>query len=628
MNHLSLFDELYENFDVSSFRAVAEKLHRLEGDESYSNYEKSTKFCEKQLEKAGVSDVRRYALKADGRTAYLDCIMPQAWETTGRSTLTILDDALPEEERILADSAVQPLAASIWSAPTPKEGVTAEVVDADTLDPAHLDVAGKIIFCSHEFGGSCAAYAEAGALGVISCYEPSGEECDDQVRWMNGTGNIGWYHALGDKRIFYFLVTRRKGLAFKKYLADAKKPVRVRAVSATRLYDGKIFTVTGVIPGKSRKEVAMVAHLYEPFVPDDSCGAAAIIELCRIIVDGIKEKRIPKPEKSIRVVLSMELYGMSEYFSRPEAKNILCAASFDSICHLGLKLHGFPQKLRLSPVSNPAATDYMLKELFASKLPEVTYLDDYGSLSDDTFTGDPTIDVPMNWVVSGNPRTLHHNTAPVFMDADWELGRDIACQTGACLVALAAAGRRGIRELAARCSAMATAEFAAEVKRITEKAASGDLTAAAARFDLEAIAGYQRGRLLFLNRFSRGAVDKKEVESLFDRPLKAALKGFKGQAAPHSSPNELIAGGMTIRRLTRGIVVSEARIPRFDRRRLSGYADIDLLLSLFDGKRTLLEAVRTADCFSGRTTGESELAALIADMEYLEKYGYIGIVRR
>ena len=628
MNHLSLFDELYGKFDISSFRAVAEKHHELEGDESYSNYEKSTKFCKKQLEKAGVSDVRRYALRADGKTAYMDCIMPQAWDTTGRSTLTILDDTLPEEERILADSAEQPLAAAIWSAPTPEGGVTAEVVDADTLDPENPDVAGRIVFSTHESGANCAAYAEAGALGVISAMEPSGEECDDHVRWMNGTGNIGWYHALGDKRIFYFLVTRRKGLAFKEYLAKAKTPVRVHAVCATRLYDGKIFTVTGVIPGKSRKEVAMVAHLYEPFVPDDSCGAAAIIELCRIIVDGIKKKRIPKPEKSIRVVLTMELYGMSEYFSRPEAKNILWAASFDSICHLGLRLHGFPQKLRLSPVSNPAATDFLLKELFASKLPEVPYREDYGSLSDDTFTGDPTIDVPMNWVVSGNPRNLHHNTAPVFMDADWELGRDISCLVGACLLTLALAGKREIRELAALSSSMATAEFAAEARRIAEAASSGKITAAAARFDLEVFAGDLRGRLLFLNRFVRGAVDKKEVESLLDRPLKAAVRNFKGQAAPQSSPVELIAGGMTIRRLTTGIVVSEARIPRFDRHRLSGYADIDLLQSLFDGKRTLLEAVRTADCFSGRTTSENELAKLIGDMEYLEKYGYIGIVRR
>ena len=68
MNHLAIFDELFRSFDVKSFRRRSEKLNRLEGNESYANYERSTGWCRRQLEKAGLKDVRRYSLQADGKT--------------------------------------------------------------------------------------------------------------------------------------------------------------------------------------------------------------------------------------------------------------------------------------------------------------------------------------------------------------------------------------------------------------------------------------------------------------------------------------------------------------------------------------------------------------------------------
>ena len=627
MNHLAIFDELFRSFDVKSFRRRSEKLNRLEGNESYANYERSTGWCRRQLEKAGLKDVRRYSLQVDGKTSYFDCIMPQAWDTIGRSTLTIVDDRLPEADRVLADTDEQPLAISIWSAPTPEGGVTAEVVDASALDPEKPEVAGKIVFCDSEFGRGCSKYAEAGALGVVSCYAPSGEECDDGVRWMNGTGNIGWYHAAGDKRIFYFLITPRRGRMLKKLIAEAEKPLLLHAVSATKIYDGKVFTVTGRIPGKSSREVALVAHLYEPFVPDDAAGAGAIIELCRAMVSGIKSGRLPKPEKSIRVILSMELYGMAEYFARPEAAKILWAESFDSICHIGYRKHGYPQEFRLSPVSNPAAGDLLLRELLHSKLPEIVFKEYYGNLSDDTFTGDPMIGVPMNWVFSGAPRNIHHNSSPIFMEADWELGRDMACLMGAGALTLAAADDKKIRKLAAMLSTSATAEFAATTARTIAAVKAGELAASVAREGLKCSAAYQRGRLLSLNRFSDGAVKKSYVESLFDKPLKTALRAITPEAKRVLTPAEQVAAGMKIRRLVPGVIMSQARIPRFERRHLHPYADFDLVLSLSDNRRTLLEAVRIVDFISGHTTTEAELAGLVADMEFLEKYGYLEIHR-
>ena len=155
------------------------------------------------MEEAGFSAIERYALPCDGVTTYDDCTMPLAWDRTGRSTLEIIDPALSDTERMLADTDVEPLNATIWSAPTPPEGVTAELVSLRSVESEDWsELAGKIVLCQRSPGGDLMRkVALSGALGLVSYVEDILDSNPDDVRWMNGVGWCGWYYVKGDKML-------------------------------------------------------------------------------------------------------------------------------------------------------------------------------------------------------------------------------------------------------------------------------------------------------------------------------------------------------------------------------------------------------------------------------------------
>ena len=132
-----------ENFDFSEFQNMAYSLHDIEKRSSYDDFEKSSQFCYDKLKALGFSDVKRYAHKADGVSGSFDCVMPQAWslDRKKRSFLEVVGDDIPGCGRVLADSSLRPLAANIWSPPTPRGGITAELIAHDSLPPDNWEAA-------------------------------------------------------------------------------------------------------------------------------------------------------------------------------------------------------------------------------------------------------------------------------------------------------------------------------------------------------------------------------------------------------------------------------------------------------------------------------------------------------
>ena len=135
----ALLCKLYSHERV---KEITETLKKLESPRQYTAFDASTAWCEKLLKDAGLSDVRRIVHKADGETASLDFIMPQAWDLLGRSTLKVVEPV----EMMIADTDVTTIHVSEYSAPTPKGGVTAELVDFALLDPEAPDCKGKFVF--------------------------------------------------------------------------------------------------------------------------------------------------------------------------------------------------------------------------------------------------------------------------------------------------------------------------------------------------------------------------------------------------------------------------------------------------------------------------------------------------
>ena len=165
-------EEMRKNFSLHFLQDHAYTLHEFERTGSYDVYEKSTSYCMDVMRKSGFEKVERFTHKADGKSSAYDCIMPEAWESTGRSTLKIVAKNLPEYEKDLADTFRNPLEVTTYSAPTPEGGITGEVLEYASLDLEKTSVKGKWIFIVGRGSdlNSNAYRSLALAMGTVLCY--------------------------------------------------------------------------------------------------------------------------------------------------------------------------------------------------------------------------------------------------------------------------------------------------------------------------------------------------------------------------------------------------------------------------------------------------------------------------
>ena len=67
-----IFDALAAKISKERIQKYTEEIHRLEGDESYDNYKRSTDCCLELMRESGFEQVERHALAADGETTWFD----------------------------------------------------------------------------------------------------------------------------------------------------------------------------------------------------------------------------------------------------------------------------------------------------------------------------------------------------------------------------------------------------------------------------------------------------------------------------------------------------------------------------------------------------------------------------
>ena len=587
-NAFSLFNVQDHSVTLTSFERTS----------SYSFFDAGTRYCMDKLREAGFSRVERIVHPADGRFSALDCIMPEAWDLTGRSFLEIISPDVPEYERILADTDRDPIEAAIWSAPTPKGGINGELVRFDDLDPEHPDVRGKwVCWFENDVDINGVRYrklAEAGAAGLVLGNPNLLETAPDHVTWFNGQGYNGWYHEKEAPRLPVFSISALRIVKLMDLLK--KQKVFLHGEMNTRIYDGEIYTVTAVIPGESEEEYALLAHIYEPFVGDDSLGFGLACELGRMLV-----QRKVRLKKTLRVVFSMELYGFSAWLADPERRRkIQAAMNLDSFSYLNRDI-GF----RKTPISLPGFTDWFFRDWFKS-LRNFEWSEFPGNLSDDTFTGDSSIGFPANWLHPSLKSMYHHNTSR-FFTPDWVMVREKFIHFAAGIEALLTLDFRGGYDRRAAEEFKLAAEAVLNNSGLTDYEKSVRLEAEHFRY---------HAMLLSWQKFSGRKADT--------APLAAAYRRFKkklGEVRPENlSGEEAAALELVPERLVAGQPFCLSRVPYAERRKIMMPR---LLWSLFDGRRNLLQCVRIHDGETGGRATPGYIGQVTDSLRYLEKYGYV-----
>ena len=604
--------------DIEWIKKHSYALNELERSSANKDFLKSTDYLLKVMEEAGFSEIERYALPCDGETVYDDCIMPLAWDRTGRSTL----EMVAPETMLLADSDVEPVSSVIWSPPTPAGGVTAELADIKsvTSDDWH-ELAGKIVLWDNSPSPAWKKrLVDCGALGVVAYVDSTFDTNPDDVRWMNGVGLRGWYYTKDDPKMWVFSITPRQGRMLRDRLAAGEK-ILLKAEMKTQCAPGEIYTVTGVIPGKSRAEHVMVAHLYEPFVTDDAAGAIISVAVGKALKDLAARGVIPPLERSVRVVFGMERYGLSEYFLNPERANkIISTINMDSICHLSLKLAGVLPELRHSPAAAPYFDTILLRNSLRSSFPQVPFEETPGNLSDDTFMADSTYKIPCCWLHTPPAPNLHHNTGAVFNDGDWEIGAAVAALMS-CYHAKLACVRPGkeAEELLKEITDGVFADCAKDFERLS----SAEFSLAEKEIICKALIGYHTARVAAFNASVPGSVTPEKItQALEELQKKSPELQDKAPQLPVGHPMEK----MVVTRKNFSQLMSLARLPREERYPVRLMPEM-LLQALLDGKRTLREAYLISNFFLKRVPREKEADQLVETFEFLARYGYYAIVK-
>ncbi|MBR1952203.1 MAG: hypothetical protein IKA32_06485 [Lentisphaeria bacterium] len=589
----TLFDRLAALYSPEKFRENTLKIYELEKSVCSCDFERSTAFIVSLLKEAGFSDVRRISHPADGVTSAADSIMPEAWEFTKRSTLEVISD-WPEEERIIADTAEIAIAAVPGCGPTPPGGATGELV---MYDPEHPEnAAGKWVFYNGTPRGKVYfPLARAGALGIVSTNLEMGKYNPDATCWMNGVGHFGWYRLKDEPQLPMFSITARRANALLARLEAGEKVV-LHGEMYARNYNGNIYTVTGVIPGDSEEEFALVSHMYEPFPADDASGVAAAVEIGRILKEsGIKLK------KSLRVVFSMEYYGTMAFFLSKE-HHIKLALNTDGVAPMTYKQLGYPLEWRTSSVALPSFSDLLMLRVFECCAPDMRIAVKTGTLSDDTFGGEPSIGIPTNWLWA-DVDPFHHFSDPVFNDVDWKLGNRLIP-----LISVYAAVLLGS-------TFEQWQKLLPELKRIAvlPLAFAGDVPAVR-KVKCDFAASQLRSLENWVPGLESGA---EKAVAYFRKPLKEI---------PPENPAEEEAAKLYFKRLSPGMPWSLVRVPYPEKRVLNiNHTQYALL----DGTRSLLETIRIAhNAGMMAKLSEQGLKRLISDLYYLEKYGYLSSFRK
>jgi len=653
--HEKILELIDREFSASRALDHAIAIYRWDRTMDNRNFHRSAEYCAEELRRAGLDDVRVIESPADGRTANGDLVMPKAWEVDG-ATLAIVSPS--EAETVLASFIEEPLSVSTFSAPTPPEGIEADVLPLDGL--AEGDVKGSVVFGNN--GGQIAKALKSGAAGYIT----SSISTEPHVRDSNDVPDArGWDHAYSlqpanEGRKFGFVITPRQGRGLEDLVARCRrdgKRVRVRAYVKSRLFDGSVPMVTATIRGSAEpeREVILDSHLYEPGALDNASGCGILLESARVLMKLISEGKLRRPGRTIRFFFGMEFHSISAYATAnlKAIQNVVGAFYVDSLGGSPQKT-GAPYLLIQNHDAIASYTDALLEEItrkrFEKANPYLRLIIRPFWGNDPAVANDPMIGMQMTSLIQ-HPNKYYHTsqdtpglltkedfkavgpipatfayfvanlssldavwlTAMVESDGRCQLEKEGAEATKAILEAAASAGP-------ARPDAIAKALASSDEKmRYVGERSVRALKSMPLPIDVD-----DRGQVMELISAAEaemlGRCD--ELLSRIHDLASAARKAFPEDVVSDKelTGEELDASKMVAQKAVPGLLTFR-KLPEEQRTELDESYKHPNAMYWVDGRRTVLEIARLHRLMAG----ECSVAELVRQFRTLSKFGYVTI---
>ncbi|MCS7180846.1 MAG: hypothetical protein NZ891_05800, partial [bacterium] len=413
MNVKQLYRTIRDLFSETRWVKLTYEIFNLEKNFNYSDFEKSAKLCREELKNSKVKNVEIIELKADGKTVYGDFIMPESfdWEYAYLK----ITHPIEFKDYILADTKIHPFCIANRSAPT-KEKLF-EIIHINDINKKK-NLKNYLVFCDNIHPSICRESIEStNAEGIISSYSGA-PEYKDCMYWINGwSRRSGWYQTKDEKKLICFSISPSKGELLKKLIE--KGSVKVCACVKSKIYNGKINLITGNIPGKRKKEITFLAHLYEPMINDNASGVSGLIEVANLINTMIENYGFT-PEYGIRFLFGMEMYGFENFFEKKHS--IIYGINVDCITCDIQKTGTKYITVYESHFTNPFFGDWIFEDLlerffcFPWRKRRTPY-------HDNTFISDLSIGIPVLYIIS-SPGKFHHNSYDSEI-VNWAQGKEI-----------------------------------------------------------------------------------------------------------------------------------------------------------------------------------------------------------
>jgi hypothetical protein len=428
---------LFQN--VNSAEAMANVRKMWENDRwfDFPHFQESAKNVADIMQQAGLDDVKIEYAPADGVTQAGFWTEPMAWDAHG-GRLEIVSPKVPEDMRVIADYQRVPASLCMWSGATAPGGVETEIV-LPPKDMRNADLKGKLVLGSM----SKTALAKAGALGIVheSATNPA---LLDERDWINSFGDNGWSFTKNSTPLVCFSVTPRSQQLLHQLLEHG--PVKVRANVDTRHYDGQYPYISGAIlgtDGPGAEEVFSLGHIFETGASDNDTGVASIIEATATLNRLIKEGKLPRPKRTIRILAMGERYGTLHYLyaHQDRVKRTIAGMCIDSPAGFQ-NLAGTEFNWVLNPQSATSFVDAFVVRLASEYFPMVDRpfrWSEYSSGTDNDL-GEGMINIPTVAPRGGHGIAAHHTSFDTPNQVDPDSLRDLSVMNAAYAYFIASAG--------------------------------------------------------------------------------------------------------------------------------------------------------------------------------------------
>ena len=278
--------------------------HRMRGSDGYNA---AAALIASRLKEYGLAEVETIRLPADGRIFYGTQRSRPAWN----AKFAELWEQKQEDGRWrdavrIASFADQPITLAQDSVSGRAEAELIDIGAGTAADLAGKNLRGKLVLTSAQPEAVAnAAVTRGGAAGIVSWAQNQ-----RSAWWGEDTSLIRWGHlSTWEDPAFAFMVSPAQARAWQARLAKGE-PVRLRARVEAGREPGAYLIPTAVVPGRDRsREIVFSCHLDHPSpgANDNASGCAGILEIARTFNRLIAEKKLPRPERTIRFLWPCEI---------------------------------------------------------------------------------------------------------------------------------------------------------------------------------------------------------------------------------------------------------------------------------------------------------------------------------